>query len=63
MNITTNKDYIEALFEIMGIHKKRCLEELFMTEAEIYEMDWDQFQCAKANIIEWLNDFYGVRRK
>ena len=63
MNITENKEYIESLFEIMGSHKRQCLQELFVTEQEIYDMDWDSFQCVKDNAIEWLNDFYGVRRK
>ena len=63
MNITTDKSYIDSLFEIMGSKKKQCMTELFLTESEIYDMDWDTFQCTKANVIEWLNDFYGVRRK
>jgi len=62
MNIQENKSYIDSLVEIMGSKKKQCLSELFITEQDLYEMNWDQFQCAKANVIEWMNDFYGVRK-
>ena len=63
MNKAVNNTQIETLIEIMGSKKRECLAELFMTEAELREMNDDQFRCAQANIVEWLNDFYGVRRK
>lgn len=63
MNMNENKTYIDSICEIMGSQKKRCLSELYITEQDLYEMNLDQFECAKNNIIEWMNDFYGIRRK
>ena len=57
-----DKSQINELVEMMGTQKKRCLSELFMTEEELRSMDNEQYRCAAQNVIEWMNDFYGIRK-